>query len=81
MDPHGRCSTFNSLSESQVCNGESLITVVVKEDMVEMTIVTTLYVEVKEDATKCSFRSFEVATTTYVKEGFKSLAPHLTKNT
>ena len=60
--------------------GESLITVAVEEDMVAMTIVTTPYVEVKEDATKCSFKSFEVATAIYVKDGSEVLVPRLSKN-
>ena len=47
--------------------GESLITVAAKEDMIVMTTVTTPYVEVKENATECSFRSFEIATTTYMR--------------
>ena len=34
---------------------ESLITVVAEEDMIATTTVTTPYLEVKEDATKCSF--------------------------
>ena len=43
---------------------ENQITVVVEEDMVVTTIVLTPYI----DATECSFRSFEVATTTNIKD-------------
>ena len=48
--------------------------------MVAMTTVTTPYVDVKEDAIKCSFKSFEVATTTYVKDKSEIPAPYLSKN-
>ena len=61
--------------------GESLITVVAEEDMLAMTIVTTPYMEVKEDTTECSFRSFEVTTATYVKDESEVPTPHLSKNT
>ena len=61
--------------------GESLIIVAAEEDMVAMTTITTPYVEVKEDGTKCSFRSFEVTTTTYVKDGSEVPTPRLSKNT
>ena len=60
---------------------ESLITVAAEEDMVAMTIVTIPYVEIEEDATECSFRSFEVATATYAKNGLEMLVPHLSQNT
>ena len=60
---------------------ESLIIVAMEEDMVAMTTITTPYVEVKEDARECSFRSFEVATTTYVKDESEVPAPCLSKNT
>ena len=56
---------------------ESLIIVVVKEDMITTTTVTTPYHEVKEDASECSFRSFEVATTTNIKDELKTLMSHL----
>ena len=49
--------------------------------MVAMTTITTPYVEVKKDGTKCSFRSFEVVTTTYVKDEFEVPSPRLSKNT
>ena len=58
---------------------ESLITVVAKEDMIVTTTVTAPYLEIKEDATKCSFRSFEIAITT--KEKPKALISHLSQNT
>ena len=46
-----------------------------------MTTITTPYVEVKEDATKCFFRSFEITTTTYMKKGSEASTPRLSKNT
>ena len=61
--------------------GESLITVAVEEDMIATTTITTPYVEVKEDAIECFFRSFEIATTTYVKDRSKVPTPCLSKNT
>ena len=48
---------------------ENLITVVVEEDMVATTTVFTLYIEVKKDATECSFQSFKIATATKTKDG------------
>ena len=59
---------------------ESLITVVVKEDMIATTTVTAPYLEVKEDATKCFFQSFEVATATNTKDEPKMLILHLSQN-
>ena len=58
---------------------KSLITVVVEEDMIATTTVTAPYLEVKEDDTECSFRSFEIATAT--KEELKALMSHLSQNT
>ena len=43
---------------------ERLITVVAEEDMIATTTTTAPYLEVKEDDTKCSFRSFEIAIAT-----------------
>ena len=43
---------------------ESLITMVAEKDMIVTTTTATPYLEVKEDATECSFRSFEIATAT-----------------
>ena len=57
--------------------GESLITMVAEEDMVAMTTITTLYVEIEEDATECSFRSLEVTIATYAKDGLEMPVPHL----
>ena len=48
--------------------GESLIIVATEEDMVAMTTVTTPFAKIEKNATECSFRSFEVATTTYAKD-------------
>ena len=58
---------------------ESLITVVAEEDMIATTTTTAPYIEVKEDATECSFRSFEIATAT--KEEPEALMSHLSQNT
>ena len=41
---------------------ESLITMVVEEDMIATTTTIAPYLEVKEDAAECSFRLFEIAT-------------------
>ena len=60
---------------------ESLITMVIEEDMIATTAVTTSYVKIKEDATKCSFRSFEVTTATYAKDRLEMPAPHLCRKT
>ena len=57
----------------------SLITVVAEEDMIAATTTTAPYLEVKEDATECSFRSFEVATAT--KEKPEALMSGLSRNT
>ena len=58
-----------------------MITVVVEEDMIATTTVTTPYLEVKEDATKCYFRSFKIATATNIKDEPKVLMSHLSQNT
>ena len=58
---------------------ESLITVVAEEDMIATTTTTAPYLEVKEDATECCFKSFEIATAT--KEEPKGLMSHLSQNT
>ena len=58
---------------------ESLITVVAEKDMIATTTVTTPYLEIKEDATKCSFRTFEIATATKKKP--ESLMSRLSQNT
>ena len=55
---------------------ESLIIVVAEEDIIATTTTTTLYLEVKKDAAECSFRSFEIATST--KEEPEALMSHLT---
>ena len=60
---------------------ESLITMVVEKDMIATTTVTTFYLEVREDATECSFRSFEVAKATKTKDESKMLVSHLSQNT
>ena len=58
---------------------ESLITVVAEEDMIATTTTTAPYLKVKEDATECSFRSFEIATAT--KEEPEALISRLSQNT
>ena len=58
---------------------KSLITMVAKEDMIASTTTTTLYFEIKENAIECSFRSFEIATTT--KEEPEALISCLSQNT
>ena len=60
---------------------ENLIIVVVEEDMIATTTVSTSYIEVKKDAIECSFRSFEVATTTNTKDELEMPIPHLSPNT
>ena len=52
---------------------------VVEEDMIATTTTTAPYLAVKEDAIKCSFRSFEIATAT--KEEPEALMSHLSQNT
>ena len=49
--------------------------------MILTTTTTTSYLEVKENATECAFKSFEIATTTSIKDKPKIFAPHLSKNT
>ena len=56
---------------------ESLITVVAEEDIIATTTITALYLEVKKDATECSFRSFEVAIATNTKNEPETLMSHL----
>ena len=58
---------------------ESLITVAAEEDMIATTTTTASYLEVKKDATKCSFRSFEIAIA--IKEEPEALMSHLSQNT
>ena len=58
---------------------KSLITVVAEEDMIATTTTTAPYLEVKEDATEYSFRSFEIVTVT--KEEPEALISRLSQNT
>ena len=58
---------------------ESLITVVAEEDMIAATTTTAPYLEAQEDATECSFRSFEIATAT--REEPETLMSRLSRNT
>ena len=57
---------------------ESLITLVAKEDMISTMTTMAPYLEVREDAAKCSFRLFEIATDT--KEEPKALMSHISQN-
>ena len=56
---------------------DNLITVVAEEDMVATTTIFTPYVEVEEDTTKCSFKSFEVVIAICTKDGLEMSTPHL----
>ena len=49
--------------------------------MVATTTISAHYIKVKEDAIKCSFRSFEVATATNTKDGLEMPTSHLSWNT
>ena len=60
---------------------ENLIIVIAEEDMVATTTISTPYIEVKEDATECFFRSFEVATATNTKGGLGMPTSRLSQNT
>ena len=55
-----------------------MIIVVAEEDMIAATTTTIPYLEVKEDAIECSFKSFEIATTT--KEEPEMLMSRLSRN-
>ena len=60
---------------------ENLIIVVSEKDMVAITTVSTPYIEVKKNATECSFWSFEVAIVTITKDILEMLTSHLSQNT
>ena len=60
---------------------ENLIIIAAKEDMITTTTTSTPYLDVKENAMECSFRSFEIITATSMKDELEILAPHLSKNT
>ena len=60
---------------------ENLISMIAEEDMVAITTISTPYIEVKEYATECSFRSFEVAIAKNTKDGLKMPTSHLSQNT
>ena len=68
-------STFHQ--KVKFVTDENLITVVAEEDMVAISTISTRYIEVKKDATECSFRSFEVTTTTNTKDGLEMPTSHL----
>ena len=48
--------------------------------MIATTTTTTPYLEVKEDATECSFQSFKVATATNTRDEPNMLVSHLSQN-
>ena len=81
MDPHGWRSAFHSSPESQVCGGGKSDNNSRKGKHDIYYDHTTPYLEVKEDATECVFKSFEIATATLMKDESENLAPHLSKNT
>ena len=81
MDSYGREVPSTIHQKVKFVVDENLITVVIEEDMVATTTVSTPYIEVKKDATKCSFRSFEVATITNTKNGLGIPTSHLSQNT
>ena len=60
---------------------ENLITMIAEEDMIATTIISTPYIEVKKDATECSFRSFEIAIATNTKGGLRMPTSLLSQNT
>ena len=60
---------------------KSLITVAAEEDMIATTTVATPYLEVKKDATECSFRSFEIAIATNTKDELETPTSYLSQNT
>ena len=60
---------------------ENLITIVAEEDMIATTTTTTPYLEVKKNTIECAFRSFEIATSTSMKDEPETLDPYLSKNT
>ena len=49
--------------------------------MIATMIVTTPYLQVKKDATECSFRSFKIVTATNTKDEPETLMSHLSQNT
>ena len=58
-----------------------MITIVAEKDMIATTTTTTPYLEVKEDAIECLFRSLEIATATNAKDKPKAPTSHLSQNT
>ena len=58
---------------------KSLIIVVAEEDIIASATTTTPYLEIKEGAAECSFKSFEIVTAT--KEEPEGLMSHLSQNT
>ena len=81
MDPHGWCSAFYSSSEGQVCGRGKSDNSGRRGRYDSNPTVTIPYLEVKKDATECFFRSFEIATTTNIKNELETLMMHLSQNT
>ena len=81
MDSHGQRSTSYSSSESQVHGGKKSDNSDLEEDMIATTTITAPQLVFKEDATECSFRSFEVAKATNTKDRSKTPMSHLSQNT
>ena len=77
MDPHGWRSAFHSSLESQVCSGGKSDNNSRRGRHDRDYDHYHPYLEVKEDATECAFRSFEIATATSMKNESEILAPHL----
>ena len=60
---------------------EKLISVAVENNMIAVTTMTTLYIEVIDEAIECSFQSIKVVNATFLGEGSRFLTPRLLKVT
>ena len=58
---------------------ENLIIIVAEKDMIATTTTAIPYLEVKKDATECAFISFEISTTTSMKDESDNLTTYLSK--
>ena len=58
---------------------ENLITIAAEANMIATTTTSTPYLEVKEDATECAFRSFMIVTATSMKDELEILASLIQK--
>ena len=81
MDPHAGAVPSTLHQKVKFVVEKSLITIVIEEDMITTTTTTTPYLKVKEDGTECSFQSFEVTTTTNIKDELETTTSHLSQNT